>query len=171
MIMRLSSLVLLLALPLAACASGGSAAPAAGETLSATEEPKPFDETRDAMADVDAALDAAKASGKNVLVILGGNWCHDSRGFAMRLADPSVAAAANGYEVVFVDVGHRDRNLDVPTRFAVTTLLGTPTILVLSADGKLLNRASMHDWRNAAERSAEELRAYLESFAGAGETP
>ncbi|MEZ5892542.1 MAG: thioredoxin family protein [Parvularculaceae bacterium] len=133
----------------------------------ADDEPRPFDETRDAMADVDAALAAATTSRKHVLLVLGGNWCHDSRGLAGKFEKPELARViADGYELVFVDVGHRDRNLDVARRFGVKDLLGTPTVLILSADGELLNATSVHDWRTAASKSDEETLAYFKAYAG-----
>jgi hypothetical protein len=135
---------------------------AAQAGVSVDGEPRPFDKARDAMADVDETLRAAEAGGKRVLLVLGGNWCHDSRSFAMKLADPSIAdLVRERYETVFVDVGRRDRNLDVPKRFGVHTLMGTPTILILSAGGELLNPNSVHQWRNAADRPLEDIRALL----------
>ncbi|NWG72149.1 MAG: serine hydrolase [Parvularculaceae bacterium] len=135
---------------------------AAQAGVSVDGEPRPFDKARDAMADVDETLRAAEAGGKRVLLVLGGNWCHDSRSFAMMLADPSIAdLVRERYETVFVDVGRRDRNLDVPKRFGVHTLMGTPTILILSAGGELLNPNSVHQWRNAADRPLEDIRALL----------
>jgi hypothetical protein len=139
-------------------------AAAAEAGIAVDDEPRPFDEARNAMADVDAALAAASRRGVNVFLVLGGNWCHDSRSLAQKLAQADVRAALDaGYELVFVDVGRRDRNLDVPRRFGVQTLLGTPTLLILAASGELLNADTAHDWRNAAERTPAELKAYLEA--------
>jgi CubicO group peptidase (beta-lactamase class C family) len=145
----------LLGLAMAAAAEAG---------VRVDDEPRPFDETRDAMKDVDAALARAKAADKRVLLILGGDWCHDSRSFAARIEGAGLAPLiAAHYEKVFVDVGRRDRNLDVARRFGVDSLIGTPTVLILSADGELLNADTVHDWKNAASRSAEEVRRYLEA--------
>ncbi len=125
-------------------------------------EPRPFDETRDAMADVDAALARAGERGVRALLVLGGNWCHDSRGLAAKFQTPELAALiAEKYELVWVDVGRRDRNLDVAKRFGVGDLLGTPTVLIVSPAGDLLNADSVHDWRDAASRSDAETLAYF----------
>lgn len=130
------------------------------------DEPQPFDAARSATADVDAALENARMRGTRALFVLGGNWCHDSRAFAAYLMRPELAAlVAAQFELVYVDVGRRDRNLDIAARFGVGTLSGTPTILVVSADGELLNADTVHDWRNAASRSYEEATAYLRGFA------
>jgi hypothetical protein len=129
------------------------------------DNPRPFDETRDAMQDVDAALAAAAVSGRNVLLVLGGNWCHDSRGLAAKFDQPELAGViAESYELVWVDVGYRDRNLDVAARFGVMELLGTPTVLILSPEGALLNRDSVHDWRTADSKPYDETLAYFQKF-------
>ncbi len=134
----------------------------------AASEPRPFDERADAQRDVDAALLAAAASGKNVLLVLGANWCHDSRGLAGKFEDPTLASIIeSGFHLVFVDVGQRDRNLDVAARFGVAEIVGTPTILILSSKGDLLNRDSVHDWRTADSKSLEEAIAYFSGFAKA----
>lgn len=130
------------------------------------KEPRPFDETRDAMADVDAALARAEARGVRALLVLGGNWCHDSRGLAAKFETLELAALIAGkYELVWVDVGRRDRNLDVAKRFGVGDLLGTPTMLIVSPAGALLNADTVHDWRDAASRSEAEILAYLSAQA------
>lgn len=136
------------------------------ETEEAKDEPRPFDEARDAMADVDDALSAAALRGTRVLLVLGGNWCHDSRGLAAKFEEPALATLiAWRFELVWVDVGRRDRNLEIAHRFGVDELLGTPTILIVAPDGTLLNADSVHDWRDAASRPPEDIFAYIESFA------
>lgn len=131
------------------------------------DDPRPFDETRNAMADVNAALAAASASRRNVLLVLGGNWCHDSRGLAAKFEQPELRdVIAGGYELVWIDVGYRDRNLDIAARFGVADLYGTPTVLILSPEGDLLNRDSVHDWRTADSKPYDETLAYFERYAG-----
>lgn len=126
-----------------------------------------FDASRDAMADVDAALARATANGHKVVVVLGGDWCHDSRGLAWRLEQPEVAPLiADSYELVYVDVGFMNRNIDVARRFGVDEIRGTPTVLVLSADGALLNADSVELWRTASQRDVIEVRDYFAQWAG-----
>lgn len=134
------------------------------------DDPRPFDETRDATADVDAALAAAQISGKNVLLVLGGNWCHDSRGLAAKFQKRGLASTVSeNYELVWVDVGHRDRNLHVPARFGVPEIYGTPTVLILSPQGELLNLDTAHDWRTADSKPYRETLDYFRRFAPEGE--
>ena len=96
---------------------------------------------------------------------MGANWCHDSRGLAGWFAKPRFAAMLDAkYELVYVDVGHRDRNLDIARRFGIADIKGTPTVLVLSSGGALLNRASAAQWRNAASRTEADIFAYFDQF-------
>ena len=124
-----------------------------------------------AMADVDAALARAARNGKRVLLVMGANWCHDSRALAGRLGEGRLKALANErYELVFVNVGMPQEgdghNLAIARRFGLDDLPGTPNVLVLSPDGKLLNADSATGWRNSASRSEAEIYAELERLAG-----
>ncbi|WP_373490833.1 thioredoxin family protein [Parasphingorhabdus sp.] len=128
-------------------------------------EARPFDAEESATAAVDAALAEAVLTGKNVLLVLGADWCHDSRGLAGWFEQPRFARMLEAkYELTYVDVGYRDRNLDIARRFGIERIKGTPTVLVLSADGVLLNRRSAPKWRNAASREEDAIFAYFDQF-------
>lgn len=128
-------------------------------------EPRPFSENADAEADVASAFARARLTGRRVLLVLGGNWCHDSRALAALFERPEIAGIiAERYELAWVDVGMRDRNLQIPRRYGVPEIVNTPTILVLSADGTLRNAESVREWRNAASRTPEEAAAYFAGF-------
>ena len=130
------------------------------------DDPRPFDKTRDAMADVDATLAAAERSGRKPLLVLGANWCHDSRGLAARFLKPRFGTLIEQhYEILYVDVGKRDRNLDVAERFGVEKLIGTPTVLVLSTEGQVLNADTASRWRRAYSISDDETYDYFLAFA------
>ncbi|PIX66457.1 MAG: thioredoxin family protein [Sphingomonadales bacterium CG_4_10_14_3_um_filter_58_15] len=129
-------------------------------------EARPFDQAADATDTVDAALARAQLADKKVILVMGANWCHDSRGLAGWFAQPRFATMLEAkYELVYVDVGHRDRNIDIARRFGLDTIKGTPTVLVLSSAGVLLNRASAPKWRNAASREEDDIFTYFDQFA------
>ena len=128
-------------------------------------EARPFDESANAVEQVDAALGRAQLAGTRVIVVMGANWCHDSRGLSGWFAEPRFAAMlAAKYELVYVDVGMKDRNIDIAQRFGIKSIKGTPTVLILSADGKLLNRRSAPEWRDATSREEEDIFAYFDQF-------
>ncbi len=128
--------------------------------------PAPFDEGADARADVEAVLTQASADGKSALLILGGNWCHDSRALAARLGEePLKSLVAANFHTVFVDVGRRDRNLWLPRRFGIGTLAGTPTVLIVGPGGQLLNRETVFGLTTADSLSAEAVTDYFRRYA------
>ena len=133
-------------------------------------EAKPFAETADATADVDAAFSRAKLSGKRVIIVMGANWCHDSRALAGWFETPRFAEMLKPlYEVVYVDAGTpqkrgKARNQDIIKRFGGQRQKNTPYVMILSPDGKLLNRKDARSWRNAASRSEDQIYALFATF-------
>ncbi|MEQ8434156.1 MAG: thioredoxin family protein [Oceanicaulis sp.] len=132
-----------------------------------------YDPQADAGADIDAALEAAQARGAPALLVFGANWCHDSRGLAAHLSeDPALAAfMAETYEIVFVDIGERDRNLDQLARFGVEAVYGTPTPVIVGADGAPVAAQSVHAWRTAHDAGSADLAAYFARHSSAETAP
>ena len=135
--MKTLCLALVLALP--AMAGGTSAVgPRAQEQQ---EKPPVYDEKADARADLAAALARAKAHNKRVLVQWGANWC----GWCLKLhalcgSDAKIRRKLlYEYEVVRVDVGRFDRNVDLAEELGADFKgNGVPFLTVLDADGKPL---------------------------------
>lgn len=118
---------------------------------------QPYDEKADANAAVDAAFARARVSGKRVLIDLGGNWCRDCIVLANIMALPKVKPwLEHHFEIVAVDVGRFDRNLQVPARFGITgRLKGVPTVLVATPEGRLVNTADPFTLANASAMSPQ----------------
>ena len=146
------------------CVSITLPAQAAKEVENGHPEARPFETKADAKAQVDAALMRAKAGDRMVVIMMGANWCHDSRALAGWLAQPHFAAMiVSRYELVYVDVGYKDRNIDIARRFGLKSIKGTPTVLIVDGDGRLLNKKDAPKWRNASSRSQQEIyRAFAE---------
>ena len=125
-------------------------------------EARAFDASRDASAEVDAALERAMTSGKHVLLVMGANWCHDSRALAGWLETPRFRQLiADEYELVYVNIGMPQtgdgHNLEIASRFGLEELPGTPNLLVLTPFGTLVNADTATSWRNAASRSEDDI--------------
>ena len=150
----------LLALLMVVLASPAQAAPVA--------EAKLYHATRDARADVAAALTRAKAANKRVILVMGANWCHDSKALAGWFETPRFKAMlAPLYEIVYIDVGkpqrREGRNIEIARGYGIKKIKGTPTVLILSPDGALLNKKDAPTWRNAASRSENDIfRSFAE---------
>lgn len=132
-------------------------------------EARPYQVSDTASADVDAALARARQSDKRVLLVMGANWCSDSRALAGWLAtDRFVDLIQRKYELVYVDIGMPgpDRpNGEIARRFGVPALPGSPNVLVLMNDGTLVNPTTATTWRNAETRSADAIYDELATLA------
>ena len=180
--MKFVALSLAAACALAGCVStSGPVAPAttvAAAPAPVTPEP-PRPQARsylvsdNAMGDVDAALERARASGKRVLLVMGANWCSDSRALAGWLeTERFVDLIERKYELVFVNIGMPrtgdGHNLAIARRFGVPELPGLPNVLVLTADGTLVNPSTATSWRNAESRSGDAIYEELAMLADRG---
>lgn len=167
MILRPKAFALVLALA-ALGASSAEAAPHAPPVAVAslsdlTVPDRPYDEGANADAAVDAAFAKAKAEHKRVMLDLGGNWCGDCRVLAgiMELPEMKRFLAAH-YEVVSVDVGRFNRNLQVPARFGITErLVGVPSVLVADPDGKLVNKGDIFALADARSMTPQAIADWL----------
>jgi len=143
-------------------------------TLSASEAITPAEESGelylpsdDAMADVTAAIQAAKESNKLTLVVMGANWCHDSRGLASRLnQEPLKSLVDENYQTVFVDVGFLSKGKEVITSIGPPVYYATPTVLIIDpVSGQLVNALDRHRWADAFSISMEESVEYFQRMA------
>ena len=123
--------------------------------------------TGDAMADLTAALDAARESNRLLLVMMGANWCHDSRALASRIYEEPLSTIINEhYETLFVDVGYLENGRDVITSLGSPVYYATPTVLIVDpVSGQVINASNRHQWANAASISMEESLEYFQQFA------
>jgi protein disulfide-isomerase len=101
--------------------------------------PLPYDESRDAKADIRQALSEARTSQVPVLVIFGANWCKDCRALDAALSTGRNAELiAKEFRVVKVDVGNFDRNLDLAKAYGDPIKKGIPAVVVLSPQSEVL---------------------------------
>lgn len=127
----------------------------------------PYDENADADHAVNDALARAAHDHKLVLIDLGGNWCPDCRILAGVMALPEVNRFMRAhYVVVSVDVGRFDKNLQIPARFGITDRLeGVPSVLIVAADGKLIDRGHVAALADARTMTPQAIADWLASWA------
>jgi thiol:disulfide interchange protein len=128
---------------------------------------RPFNESANANAEVDAAFARAKKSGKEVMIDLGGNWCADCRIMSGLMELPEMHAFLIAhYEMATVDVGRFNKNLQIPARFGITTRLeGVPAYLIATPDGKLVNTGHVSAIEDARHMSPQALADWLAQWA------
>jgi thiol-disulfide isomerase/thioredoxin len=125
--------------------------------------PLPYHPAEDADRAVTEARQRAIATHKLLIIDLGGNWCLDCRILAGTIENPKLKAFVEAhYEVVTVDIGRFDKNLQVPARYGITKRLeGVPSLLVIEprsnrlidaghtaalADARSMTPQSLADW-------------------------
>ena len=92
-----------------------------------------------AQADLAAALKEARVEHRRIIVDFGGNWCTDCHVLDTYMHDPSNQPIIDGsFVVVHVNIGQRDRNLDIAERYRIPLAKGVPALAVLDSHGKLL---------------------------------
>ena len=118
------------------------------------------------VADVQRALDRAAADNRLALVVLGANWCHDSRALASRLhRPPLVELVQQHYELVFVDAGFLDKGRAVMQQFGVAHYYATPTVLIIDPSiGQVINNEDRHQWGNAYKIDMSTSVRYFEKW-------
>ncbi len=132
------------------------------------EHPRPFSAETDAMAEAEAALVRAEERGTRLLLVFGANWCHDSRGLANHFAQDDMTALLNeNYELLYIDIAWRERNIDVLNRFGAAAIYGTPTVLIYDPYQGLMNGDTMHSWHTAYSRSHDAVVEYFTVWADA----
>ena len=129
-----------------------------------------FEPSADPLADVREALVRADDGGKRALVVLGANWCHDSRALASRLQrSPLADVSQEHFELVLVDVGFYERGRAVVQEFGVPIYYATPTVLIVDpSTGQLVDNEDRHIWGNAYRISMSESVKYFEEWAVSG---
>jgi len=125
--------------------------------------PLPYDEKANADRQVAQAKARAAASGKRLLIDLGGNWCPDCRVLAGVFQLPEVRAfLRQHYEVVTVDVGRMDRNLQIPGHYGIRKVEGVPALLIVDPKtDKLLNRGHLFALADARHMTPQALADWL----------
>jgi thiol-disulfide isomerase/thioredoxin len=128
---------------------------------------KPYDESANADAAVNAAFARAKKDGKRVLIDLGGNWCTDCIVLANVLELPEVKSFVDAhFEFVEVDVGRFDKNLQVPKRFGIVKRLeGVPSLLIAEPDGTLVNKGHVSALADARSMTPQGIATWLTQWA------
>lgn len=125
-----------------------------------------YHSSADPSADVQQALDRAAETSRLTLVVLGANWCHDSRALAARLFRPPLAELIQEhYELVFVDAGFLDQGRALMQQFGVPNYYATPTVLIIDPSSKqLINGGDRHQWGNAYNIDMSQSVQYFEKW-------
>jgi len=121
--------------------------------------------TGNARDDIYNAVGRAKREHKNVLLVFGADWCYDCHVLdkAFRRSDVAAVLRPN-YELVDVDIGEGNKNLDIASQYDVPLNRGVPAIAVLDSAGKLLYSQRSGEWERARALGPQDLLAFLNKW-------
>ena len=103
--------------------------------LAGCEQPR-FDPTSDARAEFEHALSRATAAKRYLMVVFGADWCTDCRKLYENLHTPDVRAYMSEHmDFMTVDVGRRERNLDLAAQLGVSIGNGIPVAVFFDPTG------------------------------------
>jgi len=119
----------------------------------------------DAKAEIAEAIHKATGTHKHVLVVFGANWCFDchvlDEAFHSQEISPTVEKS---FEVVHVDIGQMDKNLDIAKQYDVPLDRGVPALAVLESDGKLLFSQKRGEFEAARSMAPEDILEFLNKW-------
>lgn len=112
-------------------------------------------------------LQVAASKNQKALLVLGAQWCHDSKGLAMKFSTPEMQKIlSKNYQTLFIDVGYLEKGFDIVKKFNLPVYYGTPTVLVIDPNStEILNRASMQKWLSADRVKLADYIEYFDKFA------
>jgi thioredoxin 1 len=141
---------------------------AAALAFAATAAELPYNESANASADLQSALLAARADHNDVLLVFGANWCPDCRELDKALNGSSHALIAGHFQVVKVDVGRFDKNLDLANQYGNPIKMGIPAVVVLTADNKIVYSSKGGELANARKMGDTGIYDFLSSHVAQG---
>lgn len=119
----------------------------------------------DAHAEIKEAIERAGKEHKRVILVFGGNWCYDCHVLDLAFHRPDLAPVIEkNYEVVHVDIGQYDKNLDLAAQYNVPLKKGVPGLAVLDDKGKLLYSQTNGEFENARSLAPADLLAFLNKW-------
>ena len=119
----------------------------------------------DAKKEIAEAIHEAIEAHKRVLVVFGGNWCYDCHVLDEAFHSPEISPTMEkSFEVVDVDTGQMDKNLDIAKQYDVPLDRGVPAIAVLDSDGKLLFSQKRGEFEAARSMAPEDILDFLNKW-------
>jgi protein disulfide-isomerase len=130
--------------------------------MAAVAADNPYNETADARLDIKQALTQAVATHTAVIVVFGANWCGDCKmlDYAMK-SGTSAPLLARDFQIVKVNVGHWDKNLDLAKAYGVPLEKGIPAVAILSSDNKVLYVTKEGELANARQMGENGIYDFL----------
>jgi thioredoxin 1 len=121
----------------------------------------PYDEHANAAQDIQQALALAKADHRKVLLVFGANWCGDCRELDQAMHGSSQALIQGRFDVVKIDVGNFDKNLDIAQRYGNPIKMGIPAVVVLDRHDRVIYSTKGGELADARKMGEQGIYEFL----------
>jgi thioredoxin 1 len=99
----------------------------------------PYNESADAKLDIKQALTQSATVKTPVIIVFGANWCGDCKMLDSAMKNGASATfLSKDFQIVKVNVGHFDTNLDVAKTYGVPLQMGIPAVAIISTNNQVL---------------------------------
>jgi thiol-disulfide isomerase/thioredoxin len=137
-----------------------------------------YDDEADAERDIQAALIRANKRNTRVLLIFGANWCPWCQRLHSLFQNEKTIKrfVEQHYEIVHIDLGRRERNMDIDRRYGSPNTLGIPVFVVLDQNGTPVWTQETGSLEYPADSNIKghdpkKVMAFLEAWAGPQKRP
>jgi len=114
---------------------------------------------------IDAALRKARARGHFLMVEFGAAWCGDCRALAANLESPELRDYFNKhFDLLKVDVGKFDRNVELAKSVGVDINQGIPTAVFFAPDGKRIGATNQGELASSSLLGPDQIRTFLRAI-------
>lgn len=106
----------------------------------AAAEKGPYDPNTDIRLKINQAVEVAQKADQHILLVFGANWCPWCRALHQLFQSNKKVHRylEENYQLVLVDIGRRDNNMEIDSIYGNPTQYGIPALVVLDETGKEL---------------------------------
>jgi thioredoxin 1 len=126
----------------------------------------PYPPVANAAADLQRARERARSSSKLLMVVFGGNWCPDCRSLHEKLHQSPVREyVEQRFEIVNVNIGDMDANLEIAKQLGVSLKKGVPAAAFFAPDGAPVGITNQGELEPARQYDAKQILTFLRQVA------
>lgn len=119
-------------------------------------ESLPFSEETNANLDIQLAIEKATLSNKKILLVFGANWCKWCKALHkfVETEEEINTKLHQTFEVVWINIGKRDKNMDIDARYGSPAANGgIPVFVILDSKGSFLTTQKTEFFEEPEEKN------------------